>query len=145
VIKEAEKHFIDALFILASAGPNVIIEPVEPMVQKAVDILKRMNSNYFDGISKIKANYGSNAFGFVESGKDKDPTILNINLNKLKGLTDPIEILYQTIVTIAHEAAHAKSFDEKSGFVGGESVAEAEERKVEQWLKANIKLLQDNV
>lgn len=141
--KLARMYFAEGFKILAQAnasGPNVVIEPIEPLIQKAVDILKKRNSNYFDGVSKIKVDSGSNAFGFVQSGKDKDPTVLNINMNKIKNSTSEEEALYQTVMTIAHEAAHAKSFNEQQGFVGGESPAESEERDIALWLKNNPNL-----
>lgn len=125
-------------------GPNVVIEPIEPLVQKAVDILKKMDGNYFSGVKKIKVNPSTSNFGFVESGPDKDPTIININLSRIKGLESEIDVLFQLILTIAHESAHAKSF--KDGvFIGGETPAENEERRVAGWLNQNSNVLSDAI
>lgn len=121
-------------------SPNVIIDPIEPAIDAAVKLLKMMNPNYFVGISKIVVGM-SGQFGHVESGPDKDPTILNINMSRiksaLKNSNDKAELIASVAMTIAHEAAHTKSYNSQHGFVGGEAVAEAEEEKVYNWIEAN--------
>lgn len=144
----AFESFYNGLLIVAqvvdtqTSGPNIVIEPTEPTVQKAVNILKRMDPNYFSGVKKIVLSPATMYYGHVESGPGKDPTVVNVNLNKIKS-TNPQDALLSAVTTIAHEVAHVKSFDNEQGFVGGEAPAEAEERKVEQWLKANMNSIKD--
>ena len=123
-------------------SPNVIVQPSEPMINKAVQLLKRMDPNYFKGIRQIQLSPASMYFGFVESGQNKDPAVLNINLNKIKSISGPEEVI-QAALTVAHEAAHTKSYNDMQGFVGGENPAEAEEKRVAAWIAQNKGRLQD--
>jgi hypothetical protein len=126
-------------------SPNIVIQPTEPVIQKAVNLLKKMDPNYFVGINQINLNSSTSNFGFVESGEGKDPTVVNVNLNRIKqhaGSEATPELIAETAITIAHECAHTKSFSGEQGFVGGESVAEQEERKVAEWIKNNPDKLQ---
>lgn len=123
------------------SSPNISIEPIDSNIQAACELLKRMDGNFFKGVSKIVAGTEAN-YGHTDS---KDPTILYINLNRIvseSGKDSKRNIIIQLSLTVAHEAAHSKSFDGQK-FVGGESVAEAEEQKVSNWIKANESKLQD--
>ena len=124
------------------SGPSIIIEPIDSNIQAAVELLKRMDGNYFAGISKIVAGSEAN-YGHTSS---EDPTILHINLNRItnetKGSNSKRDIVIALATTVGHEAAHSKSFDGKI-FVGGEGIAEAEENKIRNWIKANENRLQD--
>jgi hypothetical protein len=103
-----------------------------------------MDPNFFVGIKEIVAA-PSSAYGTTESGPNKNPAVVNINLqrilNEAKG--DKRAAIIGLATTIAHEVGHSKSFDEEKGFVGGESPAEANENKVLQWIKNNESRLQD--
>lgn len=126
-------------------SPNISIEPIEPNIQAACELLKRMDSNYFKGVSKIVAGAEAN-YGHVANGPNEDPHVVHINLNRITSEAGPNakrEIICQLAQTIAHEVGHIRSFDEKNGFKNGESPAEAEERKVASWIKANEVRLQD--
>lgn len=125
-----------------SMGPNVFIEPLDSNIQAAVELLKRMDGNYFAGVSKIVAGTEAN-YGHTDS---REPTVAHINLSRItsetKGDNSKRNIVAALAVTIAHEIGHIKSWDGKS-FVGGEGPALAQESKVENWIKANESRLQD--
>lgn len=125
-----------------AASPNIIIEPIDSNIQAACELLKRMDSNYFAGVSKIVAGAEAN-YGHADS---REPTVAHINLNRItnetKGDNSKRNIIIALAVTISHEVAHIKSFDGET-FVGGESPALAEENKVTNWIKANEARLQD--
>lgn len=127
-------------------SPNIVIEPSEPTMQKAVKVLQRMNPNYFIGVRKIVVA-PSAQYGHVESGPNKDPTIININVQRILqesgGASAGPEAIIAAACTIAHEKGHVSSFDPKIGFQGGESPAEAEESKVRNWIESNLNILKD--
>jgi len=142
--KQAADLLSEISKIADASGPNIVIEPVEPLVQKAVDVLKRMDSNYFSGVSKIVLG-PSNQYGHVQSGADKDPTVININSGRIKqeAKNDVRTAILNIAIVIAHERAHVKSYKEDQGFVGGESPAQAEETKVSNWIKNNKDRIED--
>lgn len=122
------------------ASPDIRIEPVDTFIQKAVDLLKRVNPSYFIGVRKIIADTGQ-GFGHVASGPNQDPAVIHLNLSKIKSeLQSKLqgasqqdlekEFVRQIALTIAHERGHISSFKPTSGFVGGESPAEAEENSM---------------
>lgn len=127
-------------------SPNIEIQPAEGTIQKAVKLLQRMDPNYFVGVRKIEVGAESN-YGHVSSGDNQDPTVVHINLqriiNEADGKADGREAIINAAVAIAHESGHVKSYDDKNGFVGNESPAQAEEQKVTNWIKANENRLQD--
>jgi hypothetical protein len=130
----------------AVSGPNVVIQPMEPIVDRAVKLLQRMDPNYFSGVRTININSGTPNLGFVESGPNKDPSVVNVNMGKIKSVTQnagPEEAVFQAALTIAHERGHVKSYDQQKGFVGGENPAETEEGRVAAWIKQNQGRLQD--
>lgn len=55
-------HLLDNFVRLAQAvdpeldSPNVRIEPMESVVQKAVDLLKQKDPNYFKGVRSVVLN-----------------------------------------------------------------------------------------
>lgn len=103
---------------------NIIVEPFEPIVQKAVDFVEKSTPGYFSSIKKIILESGDPGhFGKVES--DKTDTIF-LSLNKIKGVLtgkDEELIVRQVADVLVHEMGHLKS-----KFTGGESPAEAEQR-----------------
>lgn len=118
------------------SSPNIVIEPVEGAVQKAVDLLRGIDPNYFVGVRKIVVSPSGGAYGMVESGDGKDPSVIHLNLNRIRSELqgrlggDPQalekELVRQLASTISHERGHVKSFHPQQGFVGGESPAESE-------------------
>ncbi len=149
---EIYKSFTEAATLIKDAqqidqelqGPNVVIEPMQPVISKAVEVLKRMDPSYFVGIRKIKAGI-SQSFGFVESGPQKDPAVVNLNLSMIsqKAKEYNMSPVLAASVVIAHECGHVKSFDQQQGFVGGESPAETEEKRVAAWIEQNKGRLKD--
>jgi hypothetical protein len=135
------------------AGPTVQIDPgIQSEIQEAVDELRKADSDIFRGVGKI-VGFSGGAFGQVQS---TDPTIIHINLNKIKqqvkqdlgstySASNPQhqdafkEALKRSIVeTISHEAAHVHDFDhENHKFPGGEGVAESKEKQMMQKLYQN--------
>lgn len=142
----ARQLFLEANDILTSfaqAGPDVAIEPMEGLVQEAVNILRQQDPNYFDGVSRIVVQQSGPDYGHVESGQDKDPSIINVNFGRIKSEVEQAmagssqEQIHDTIIeaiidTLAHEKGHVASFDEQQGFVGGETPAEAEQQRIQQ-------------
>ncbi len=115
-------------------GPNVRIEPMESLVQQAVNRLKQMDPNYFKGVRSIVIASQPH-YGFVESGPEKDPTIIHLNYNRIKqeisskGGSDE-DVINSIMETIAHEKGHVASFRPEHGFVGGEQPAEQEAQRI---------------
>ena len=145
VLSKLSSYFIQKYGQLVDAElntPAVVIQPMEPVINKAVNLLKRMDPNYFQGVRRIQVSPASIYYGFVESGQQKDPSVVNINMGKIKqeGGNDAV---IAAATTIAHEVGHVKSYNQQQGFVGGESPAEAEERRVADWIKQNQGRLQD--
>lgn len=115
-------------------SPTVIIQPMEGLVQQAVNRIKQMEPNYFKGVRSIIIEPQSH-YGSVESGPEKDPTVIHLNYNRIRqeitaqGGSDE-DVINSIIQTIAHEAGHVKSFSPEQGFVGGEQPAEQEAQRV---------------
>ena len=160
---KAINHYLKALMLVAQvsdiSSPNVVVQPMDPLLDKAIKIIKQKEPNAFSGVSTINVGTGSGSLGFVESGPGKDPTVVNIDAGLIKnkasqfdpntadflnGLPNPEEAkkVFWTTVTLYHEIAHVKDFDEKSGFPGGEGVAESAERDIINWMKSNISSIQ---
>lgn len=112
-------------------SPTVSVEPANSLVQQAVELIKKVEPNYFSGIRKIVISTSPD-YGHVESGPNKDPAIININVariqNEAKG--SEIDMVKALATTIAHERGHIKSFDSNLGFQGGEGPAVAEEQRI---------------
>lgn len=127
------------------ASPEIKVEPADTLVQKAVDMLKKINPSYFVGVRKIVISTSS-AYGFVESGPGKDPAIIHINLSKIKSDVQSKyggmgkeqmeqEIAREIASVISHERGHISSYNPQQGFVGGEGPAEQEEKNMAMKLK----------
>lgn len=121
------------------ASPEIKIEPVDTFIQKAVDLLKQMNPNYFIGVRKIVVDAGP-GFGHVSSGANQDPAVIHINMSKIKAeLQSKMsgapkeqldkELVRQIALTISHEKGHVASYKPETGFPG-ESPAETEENSM---------------
>lgn len=134
-------HLLDNFVRLAQAGdpelegPNVRIEPMESVVQKAVDLLKQKDPNYFKGVRSIVLNTSGSSYGHVESGPNKDPAIINLNFARIKqevsskGGSEE-DIIRAVAEIIAHEKGHVASYKSEQGFVGGENPAEQEAQRI---------------
>jgi hypothetical protein len=116
-------------------SPEIKIEPMESSIQKAVELLKKVNPNYFVGVRKIVVDTGM-GYGHVSAGGSEDPTVIHINLPKIRGEiqsklgTAPKdqqekELVRQIALTISHEKGHVSSYKPESGFPG-EAPAETE-------------------
>lgn len=124
-------------------SPNVIVQPMEPVINKAINLLKRMDPSYFKGVRRIQVSPANMYYGFVEAGQDKDPAIININMAKIKQQGDGVDAVITAATTIAHERGHVQTYNPQQGFVGGEVPAEAEEQRVANWIQQNKGRLQD--
>jgi hypothetical protein len=147
--KIARKNFLDATIVAFAQpsdpeleSPNIIIEPQESLIHKAVELIKSKDPNFFKGVRKIVSGDQPN-YGHVESGPGKDPAIINLNSprinrevkSKMQGAPQEEidkEIVRQLAGTIAHERGHIMSFDPQSGFKGGETPAEQAEKELLQ-------------
>lgn len=118
------------------SSPDIKIEPIEGNIQKAVDLLKKINPSYFVGVRKIVVDTGS-GFGHVSSGPGQDPAIIHLNLSKIKSEIQSKlgkaskeeqdkELVRQIAIVISHERAHTISYNPTTGF-SGEGLAEQEE------------------
>jgi len=142
-------------------SPNVVIEPVEPIVQEVVNELKTESPNIFQGVRKIKIDMGYGQFGSVSS---EDPSDINLNFNRIKSqlsqefgtsfdINDPNQkqrLKNMIKETIIHEKGHvsdAWSAHQKTPgiggaklFPGGENVAEQNVRKMMPNLTSKSKI-----
>lgn len=150
--KQAKTYFFDAIkLITAQTGdaeldsPNVVVTPTEPLVQKAIDLIKSKDPNFFKGVRKIIVGDEAN-YGHVESGPGKDPTVIHINSpriiremkSKMQGSPqDHVDgaIVKSIAGTIAHERGHVMDYKPESGFSGGEAAAEKAEKEMLDKLK----------
>lgn len=118
------------------SSPEIKIEPVESDIQKAVELLKKVNPNYFVGVRKIVVDTGA-GYGHVSAGGGADPAVIHINLSKIKSEIQSKlsgaskeqqekELVRQIALTISHEKGHVSSYKPESGFPG-EGPAETEE------------------
>lgn len=118
------------------ASPDIKIEPMESNIQKAVELLKKVNPSYFIGVRKIVVDTGA-GFGHVASGKGQDPSVIHLNLpkiraeiqSKLSGASkeqQEQELVRQIAIVISHEKGHVSSYKPETGFPG-EAPAESEE------------------
>jgi hypothetical protein len=119
--------------------PNVKIQPGRPEANAALDILKLYKPDFFVGVLRIVMGPSAN-YGHVESGPDKDPTIIYLNADRIVaesgGQQGGKAAALATAKVIAHEIGHVKSFKPDQGFIGGETPAEANEQGFDNWLKA---------
>lgn len=118
--------------------PNITIQPGKPEANCALDILKKWKPNYFIGVKSIILGPSPN-YGYVESGPDKDPTVIYINADRIvneAGQQSGKEAAIATARVIAHEKGHVDSFDNNNGFIGGETPAQMQEQEFDNWLNS---------
>lgn len=119
-------------------SPNVTIQPGKPEANAALDILKLWNPQFFQGTREIVIGPSPN-YGFVESGPNKDPSIIYLNADRIvaeSGQQNGKAAALATAEVIAHEKGHIDSYDPSQGFQGGESPAEQKEQEFRQWLNS---------
>lgn len=102
------------------AGVEVVIQPLDPAVQKAVQSVKSKEPNLLKNVTKVIVHSGGGGgeLGHVESGPGKDPREIHIYKNRideivkkeLGGNADPKaleEAIQRALMeTISHEAGH---------------------------------------
>ena len=66
--------------------PNVVIEPVDPLVQQAVNKIKQINPNFFLQVEKIVVHFGGGAgnLGYVKRGPSDNPRVIHIYKDRIK-------------------------------------------------------------
>lgn len=115
---------------------NVVIEPYEPLIAKAIELIQKKEPGYFQGISKIVVEpTDTGHFGRVESDK---PDIIFISIGRLRNAlaaTNEESQILEAALTLAHEMGHLKS-----QFQGGEAPAESEEARMAKVLTSNLRL-----
>lgn len=149
MLSDAEGNFVKAAKLIKEAqeiqdpelaSPNIEVQPAESQIQEAVQRIKSKEPSYFVGVRSIVVSPGS-GYGFVESGQNKDPNVIHINLQKIKSdvsqqmsgadQKDINEAIVNAVVeTIAHEKGHISGYKPESGFAG-EGSAEQESQRVQ--------------
>ena len=137
------EHFVGVFFKLAQDPnlntPNITIQPGKPEAQCALEILKLWKPDYFVGVLEIVIGPSPN-YGHVQSGPDKDPTVIYINADRIitesGGQQQGKSAALACAKVIAHEKGHVASFSEEQGFMGGETPAQNQETEFENWLNA---------
>jgi hypothetical protein len=120
-------------------SPDIRFEPVSiPEAKCAVEIIKRWKPGFFVGVSKIVISSSSN-YGFVAS---TDPTVIHLNADRIKQEFSGRQAVLSLAETIVHERAHVQDYDEESGFSGGEGVAQSAENDFRNWIKNNLKVIE---
>jgi hypothetical protein len=132
-------HKYAGLFFKAAqvGSPAIKIQPGRQELNVAVDILKLWNPNYFMNVSEIVIGPSPN-YGYVESGPGKDPAKIYINADRIvaeSGSQSGKAAAISAAKTIAHEKGHVESYQHDQ-FQGGETPAEVEAGKFEQWLQS---------
>lgn len=109
--------------VIKNSFVNVIVEPAEPAVNEALELVKQKMPGLLEQakVSKIILESGDPGhFGEVRSN---EPGVVRVSLEKIKSIlgqqVDKQEILNQIAETIVHEAGHLTS-----NFQGGEAPAE---------------------
>lgn len=124
--EEVANLYVDKIYISKRAQelkpepptPDVVIEPMDPAIQKAVQKIKSLEPSAFYNVKKIVVHPGggSGQLGHVEMGPQKDPREIHIfkdrilQLLRQKGKTDPKALEEATeralIEVITHEIGH---------------------------------------
>lgn len=116
--------------------PNVVIEPIDPLVQQAVNKIKQSNPNFFLQVEKIVVHFGggSGNLGYVKRGPDDNPRVIHIYKDRIKGIIQrdlgggfnalnfEKAVQLALIEVIGHEQTHIGEKPEE--FFHGESEAE---------------------
>lgn len=109
-------------------SPEVKVEPADTYIAKAIALLKQQNNSFFVGVRKVVVDQGGDSsYGHVSSGGDNDPTVIHINLSKIKSeLKSKLqnvsqdqfdkELIRQIALVLTHEKMHQKSFSQTNVF-----------------------------
>jgi hypothetical protein len=127
--------------------PSITIQPGRPEANCALDILKKWKPDFFIGVRSIVIGPSPN-YGYVESGPDKDPTVIYINADRIvneSGQQNGKAAAIATARVIAHEKGHVASFNDAQGFVGGETPAQIQEQEFDNWLKSGGMMQVENL
>lgn len=91
VLTELTKMFIKNSFNKIAQQPyipttDVIIEPIDPLVQQAVNKIKQTDPNFFLHVEKIIVHFGGGAgnLGYVKRGLNDNPRIIHIYKDRIK-------------------------------------------------------------
>ena len=111
--------------------PNIIIEPLDPLVQEAVQAILASDPNYFSQVEKVvvRPGLGNGTLGFVESGPGKNPRIIYIYKDRIQNIisqhfqgdinsdtfSDAVKLAI--IEVLGHEKTHIGENPEE-GFLG---------------------------
>ena len=133
-------YFCNTFYKCAQVGsPNIVISPGRPETNCALEILKLYKPDFFTNVEKIVVG-PSPQYGHVQSGPNQDPHIIYLNADRIiqesGGAQSGKAAAIGCAKVIAHEQGHISSFNEQSGFVGGESPAETQEHNFESWLES---------
>lgn len=136
-----------------SQSLDVIIEPMDPAVQQAVQKIKQIDPQTFKNVTKIIVHSGGGAgqLGHVEKGPGKDPHEIHIFKDRIKELvqkqyrdvSDPKAIQdaisLALVEVIGHEAGHIGKFRTEEQITQtpflGEPEAEAKGKELAQKVK----------
>jgi hypothetical protein len=70
--------------------PNVVIEPVDPLVQRAVNDIKQKDPNFFAQVEKIVVHFGGGAgqLGHVARGPNENPRAIHIYKDRIRSIME---------------------------------------------------------
>jgi hypothetical protein len=138
---------------ISKRAMDVVVEPMDPAVQKAFNKVKSKDPSLFQNVKKIivHSGGGSGELGHVEMGPNKDPHEIHLykdrityavkqqhrNVTDPKALEDAIEMAL--IETIVHEAVHIGKTRKETDPFQSESKAESESKSFVQSMSARDK------
>lgn len=69
-------------------GPHVVIEPMDPLVQEAVQDIRKVDPNFFAQVQKVVIHFGGGGghLGFVERGQGKDPRVIHLYKDRIRDI-----------------------------------------------------------
>lgn len=114
---------------------NIVVEPFEPLVDKAMDLIESKAPGTLTNQKVQKVVVESEAGDHLGKVQSDEPGVIFISVNKIKNLLganqNEDEVVRQIALTIAHELGHIR--DEMKG---GEGPAETAEREMAQKIDA---------
>jgi len=68
--------------------PNIVIEPIDPLVQQAVNKIKQSDPNFFMQVEKIVVHFGGGAghLGYVKRGPGESPRVIHIYKDRIRDI-----------------------------------------------------------
>lgn len=69
-------------------SPHVVIEPMDTLVQEAVQDIQKADPNFFSQVKKVIVHPGGGAghLGFVERGSGKDPRVIHLYKDRVRDI-----------------------------------------------------------